>query len=334
MHPQMRIDSKVEFTVDSLIQLIAQAPLNFPPGTDFAYSNTGYKVLSILLERALATPFPDIMRSLVFEPLGMKSTILWNPNAVVPHLAYGYMVSNGQLARGRYASMSAGHFGGDFFLLSTASDMARFAAELIHPRYVATALLTQMTSRAVLLDGTSVAYGFGIQPADARGVPKLEHGGTWSGGYTAFDAILPTRDLAVVVLTNNWDAQPWTLGRAITYLVDDSLRAIPAAMRDPNPERTKRIVALIKGDSTAMPMSPAFARHQYPVIVKLGGPMATDAHAFSFHGCDDVRRAMPWLPPLARSECYYQLEMPDGARIGLAVYFTDSGAITELRPIF
>ncbi len=252
MHPQIRIDSRAEYAADSLLKILAVAPLNFPPGSEYAYSNTGYKILSIILERAMGKPFPEVMRSLVFQPLSMNSTISWDPNAIVPHLANGYTISERQLMHGRYSSQTAGRYGGDFRLLTTASDMARFAAELIHPTHISTQLLALMTARNVLTDGASVSYGFGIQPGDVRGAPSLQHGGTWSGGYTAFDEILPTHNFAVVILTNSWDAQPWALGGTIAGLADDSLRAIPEAVTDPNSQRTKSIRALLSGDSTAL----------------------------------------------------------------------------------
>lgn len=333
VHPQIRIDSRAEYGADSLLKILAEAPLNFRPGVEFAYSNTGYKILSIILERALGKPFPEVMRTLVYEPLSMKSTISWDPNAIVPHLANGYTISQGQLVHGRYSSQSAGRYGGDFRILTTASDMARFAAELMHPAHLSANLLALMTARTVLLDGASVGYGFGIQPSDVRGVPSLQHGGTWSGGYTAFDEIFPTHDFAVVILTNSWDAQPWTLGGAIARLADDSLRAIPEAVADPDPQRTKRLQALLSGDSTVLPLAPAFARHQYAVVAKAFGGMASHVSAFSFRSCDDLRRSKASLPSLAQSECYYRIEITGSEAITLAVYYTASGAIADIHPM-
>ncbi|MFN2601518.1 MAG: serine hydrolase domain-containing protein [Gemmatimonadaceae bacterium] len=333
MHPQISIDSRAEYTADSLLKILAVAPMNFRPGVEFAYSNTGYKILSIILERAVGKPFPEVMRTLVYQPLSMNSTISWDPNVIVPNLANGYTISHGQLMNGRYSSENAGRYGGDFRLLTTASDMARFARELIHPAHISADLLALMKSRTVLLDGASVAYGFGIRPSDVRGVPSLNHGGTWSGGYTAFDEIFPTHDFAVVILTNSWDAQPWNLGAAIMRIADDSIPTIPEAAADPNPQRTKRILALLGGDSTAMPMAPAFARHQYAFVTKETTEMISHRRAFSFRGCDDLRRSKASLPPLARSECYYEIDMGDGVTITLAIYFTASDAIADIQPV-
>src|SRR5205823_3223686 len=158
---------------------------------------------------------------------------------------------------------------------------------------------------------------------DVRGAPSLQHGGTWSGGYTAFDQILPTHNFAVVILTNSWDAQPWALGTSIAGLADDSLRAIPEAVTDPNPQRTKNIRAFLSGDSTAVPLTPAFAHHQYAFVAKAAGGMISHARAFSFRACDDLRQSKAWLPPLARLECYYRIDMGNGDGVTLAVYFTD-----------
>ncbi len=62
--------------------------------------------------------------------------------------------------------------------------------------------------------------------------------------------------------------------------------------------------------------------------------MISHARAFSFRGCDDLRRSKAWLPPLARSECYYRIDTGETDGVTLAVYFTDSGAIADIHPVF
>jgi CubicO group peptidase (beta-lactamase class C family) len=149
VYPQNRIERRIDYSADSLIRMFARAPLNFPAGTQFAYSNTGYYMLSIALERAAHMPFADVMRTLVYEPLGMRSAGWWNPRIILPNLAVGYGTYDDTLTHGSYRAPTAGRWGGDTGLIATAADLARFQAELMHPRFVSADMVREMTAEGV-----------------------------------------------------------------------------------------------------------------------------------------------------------------------------------------
>ena len=334
-HPRLDVDRKAEFTPDSLIRHFARAPLNFAPGSEYAYSNTGYLVLSLVLERAAGQPFPDVMRTLVYEPLGMRSTQAWDPTTIVAGRAVGYAYWSGVLRPGVYVGKTFGRYG-DTALLSTADDLARFATELMHPRFLSPALLREMEKRTILPDGIQTFYGLGILLGDARGEPILAHGGQFIVGYTAFLLALPTRGLGVTVVTNAHQAQTERLVFGVASLLDDSLRWIAPAVRtgDPNPARTERVLRFFQADSAAMPMTPGFQRQYHSMVRTLLAAMAPRVRSAAFLSCDDLRRAVPSvLPPQAESECYYRLRIGDDDEV-FAVYFTREGALTGVAPKF
>ena len=330
IYPQQRIERRIDYPADSLIRMFARAPLNFPAGTQFAYSNTGYYMLSIALERAARMPFADVMRALVYQPLGMRSTSDWNPRVIIPNLAVGYGTYDDTLTHGSYRAPTAGRWGGDTGLLSTAADLARFQAELMHPRLLPAAAVHSMTARDSLSDGSTVTYGYGIQPSDVRGIPMLMHAGTFIAGYTAFVATFPTRDVSVTIATNSHTAQPWLLVMSALSLLDDSLRALPVPpANDPEVGRTARLRALFTGDSTALPMTRGFASLAYGATrARFRGLAATVT--FTFIGCDDLHHSRAALPDLATSECYYRIGS-DRRGLTLGVYFTDTGAVADVR---
>lgn len=331
--PVAPFDRKGEYTPDSLIRMLARPPLNFAPGSHWAYSNTGYMALSVLLERAAKMPFPDVLRTLVFEPLGMRSTRTWDPVTVIPNLAVGYFVSDsGVLRRGIYVGHTVGHYGGDTALLSTAADLTRFAAELMHPRHLPPESLRLMRSRARLADGSTVSYGFGLVPDDARGEPLILHSGAFIAGYTAFDQMLPARGVAVAVVNNNNSSSPELAIFRLLTLADSSLSLAPRqTARDPDPARSRRVRAFMNGDTAAMPLAPDYRRNDWTLfrlhIVHHGPPMPW----FDFLGCDDLRHATAELPPSAVSECYYRAPLAPGIAVTLGFYFTKSGAIADIH---
>jgi CubicO group peptidase (beta-lactamase class C family) len=330
-HPLTRIERRVDYSADSLIRVFSRDPLNFPVGTEFAYSNTGYFVLAIALERAAHMPFADVMRTLVYEPLGMRSSRQWNPRIILPDMAVGYVTSNDTLIHGAYRAPTAGRWGGDAGVIATAADLARFQAELMHPRFVSPNLLREMIGRSAVKGGGTVTYGFGIQPDDISGVPMWAHSGSFSAGYTAFAAAFPTRDLAVTIVTNSNSAEPWLIAMSALPLLDDSLHAVPRPpASDPDAARTAHLRSLLSGDSTALAMTPNFRSLVYGQVKGHFQNMPPGL-PFAFLGCDDLHRSKAALPELATSECYYRLGN-DRMGVTLAVYFTDAGAVADVRP--
>jgi CubicO group peptidase (beta-lactamase class C family) len=338
-HAPVQVDRRAEFTSDSLIRVFDAAPLNFVPGTEWAYSNTGYIVLSVVLEQVTGRPFPDLMREWVYDPLGMRSARPWDPSVVVPGLAWGYWVRDGALVRGRYVGTAFGRYG-DTGILATAGDLARFAAELLAPQHVSPALLRRMTAPAVD-PGWIVPYGFGIVADEARGVPTLAHGGSFAPGYTSYLIALPTRRTAVVAITNHWDADAPSLVWTVAHLVDSTiatprttprttLRTTPSD-RDPDVDRTHRVLALLRGDSTALPLTAEYRRTGYPVFQRLIRKLPP-LDSLAALGCDPLPASVASLLPAgAVTECDYGIYLGGGSGPSLGVFYTRTGAVAGVR---
>jgi CubicO group peptidase (beta-lactamase class C family) len=118
---------------ESMLDLVRDLPLLFEPGTGWAYSSTGYYLLGFLIERSRRTDYDTALREMIFEPLGMASTRLNDPYAVVAHRAAGYTWRDGAFRNKEYYSPSGTYAAGG--LLSTVSDLARwglaFATDLL-----------------------------------------------------------------------------------------------------------------------------------------------------------------------------------------------------------
>ena len=331
VYPQIEIDKKIETTDSALIARLAQDPVNFAPGEGWAYSNTGYLLLSIIVGRAGGASFPVWMHEHVFEPLGMHATRFFDPTEIIPAMARGYSLERGNRLRlGFYSSRSYSQRG-DMGVVSTAHDMVLWSAELDSSRLVSSTSHALMLSPTRLRDGTAFPYGFGVILDDYRGEPIVRHGGTYAAGYSAEIRTLPERDLAVVVLTNQHQGNPWDLAGRLMGLADSSLRAIssPPAQRDPTPSRTQRLAALINGDSMAAPATLAWRRLMYPQI---RGFLSQAPHplAVEFIACDDVaRRHIDRFGGMAVRECFYRLRPID---MTLGVLYTADDRINGMFP--
>jgi CubicO group peptidase (beta-lactamase class C family) len=184
----------------AIVEIAArQRGLNFPPGTDFRYSNTGYALLAEIVARTSGKPFWRYLDEAVLAPLGMTETLVYSDaTRLLRGRAMSYRVTPSgevRLVRLNYANYGATS------LNTTPRDLAKWTRELLHPRLFPAALIQRMTTPGALSDGTPLNYGFGIMRAAPGGRPALSHGGA-DAGYRAACNSFPGHDATVVVLSN------------------------------------------------------------------------------------------------------------------------------------
>src|SRR5204862_4949447 len=81
---------RTDHTAAEILRLVSGRPLDFPPGEKWSYSNTGYYVLGLLIEKVSGKPYWEFLDERIFEPLGMTQTRSGDPKAVIPDRARGY----------------------------------------------------------------------------------------------------------------------------------------------------------------------------------------------------------------------------------------------------
>jgi CubicO group peptidase (beta-lactamase class C family) len=190
------------FTDRGALRLISrQTALNFEPGTEFLYSNSGYVLLSIMVKRVSDKNLDQFAREKLFDPLGMKSTRFQHDHsALVPGKAFGYQRRDGVW----HVSNSMLDVVGDGGLYSTVSDMMHWLANFDDPKVGAKALETMRTA-AKLTSGKNIDYGMGLVPARYRGLEMVQHNGGL-GGYRTQVLWFPAERFSVVALCNNGSA--------------------------------------------------------------------------------------------------------------------------------
>lgn len=183
--------------------------LYFLPGTAYRYSNGGYAMLALVVERASGQAFQDFLRERIFVPLGMQGTLARvHGGAPVPHRAYGYSEEGGRWLRTDQSSTSA--VLGDGGIYSSIDDLAKWDAALYDDR-----LLKESSRRAAFTpwtktDEADIEYGYGW---------RITGETLWHSGETiGFRNVIvrwPARRLTVVVLTNRNDPEPYRTALAI-----------------------------------------------------------------------------------------------------------------------
>ena len=188
------------YVQQDVIAEVSCLPLDFDPGTSWTYSDTGYFVLGLMIERVSGLTYEAYLRQRIFQPLGMHSTRLMGPMGADDGRAVGYRWQADHLTPAPALSpVVEGPSGG---LVSTVRDLAKFDAALADDRLLPQPVLRSMW-QPLGIGTAKYGLGFGVRPIMGR--RQVGHTGGGPGAATSF-ARLVDDDLTVVVLTNT--AQP------------------------------------------------------------------------------------------------------------------------------
>ena len=204
---------------DALDILSRQKALNFPPGSEHLYSNSGFFLLSVIVRRVSGKSLRDFARERIFDPLGMTHTQYNDDHSRwIPNRATGYAPREGG---GFSISMSDFEQTGDGGILTTAEDLLRWDQNFYDPAVGDRALLAEMQMPGKLNDGKPLEYAFGLYVGRQQGQRVVNHGGAWVG-YRAQLERFPDHHFSVACLCNLSTANPSRLARRVAeiYLGD------------------------------------------------------------------------------------------------------------------
>ncbi len=221
---------------DVLDLLSRQTALNFAPGSDHVYSNSGYTLLAVVVERVSGQTLRAFTSARLFRPLGMTRTVFRDDHTMlIRDRAYAY-------ARDGFGyRLSIPDFAivGASSLFTTVEDLAHWNRNFTSGEIGGADVLRQLQARGALDDGARLSYAFGLAHGTHRGRRTIGHGGA-DAGYRSEFLRFPDDDLAVAVLCNTDRAGPGRLARDIAdvFLPPAELVGRPAEpSRDTRPAR-------------------------------------------------------------------------------------------------
>lgn len=198
---------------DVLALVASQDALHFPAGTASRYSNSGYVLLGMIAARVSEMPFPALLRTRIFAPLGMSATVAHvEGRDTVPQRAYGYSPRGGAFAQTDQSVTSATL--GDGGIYSNVDDLVRWDQAWTGETLVDRASLTMATTPPGLPVGAGTEYGFGWFIDRYRGETRWRHTGETSGFRNAIMRF-PERRLNIVILTNRSSGEPQAIAERI-----------------------------------------------------------------------------------------------------------------------
>jgi len=201
-------------TRDELIARFADKPLEFAPGEKWEYSNSGYILLSAIVEEVSGQDYADFVKANIFDPLGMADTAIDVNADIVPRRASGYSPSDDGIVNAEYVNMDIPTGAGALY--STTHDLLEWQRGLFGGTVLQPSSLAAMTDPGIeAMAGAT--YGLGVLRTDDEDGTTVWHG----GGIEGFNAMLmhdPDRDITVVVLANLNGGQASDLGRSLLQL--------------------------------------------------------------------------------------------------------------------
>ena len=193
-----------------------QRALNFDPGTAYSYTNTGFNISTILIERALGNgkTFAQFTHEAIFEPLQMTHT-RWRDDfrAVVPNRALAYSSRAGEWIQATPVENIIGAGG----LLSTVGDWLLWNENFTHAMVGGPEVVKLQQTPAVLTGGKTIAYAAGLTIGTVDGLREVSHSGS-TGGYRTWLGRYPEKEVSVAVMCNSAQANPTRLGRETARL--------------------------------------------------------------------------------------------------------------------
>jgi len=204
---------RFRLTPEEVIKIANSRPMDFAPGHGWYYSNTGYYLASMIVERIDGRPLGKVLASRIFEPLGMTHTRLADPEAIIPNRASGYWVNKANELINRNPTETTSTLGAGG-LLSNAEDLARWDAALYGDQFLSRQSKEIMWTPGILPDGASTEYALGWRVTPYGNLPSQSHSGQVAG-FVANFARFPEQELAIIVFMNRYRVSSNTVKLAV-----------------------------------------------------------------------------------------------------------------------
>lgn len=211
-----------DYPEEQMIELIArQKALNFKPGDEYLYSNSGYFLLGEIVRRVSGKSLGDFARENIFKPLGMKNTQFYDDyTRIIKNRAIGYEPKRGG---GFRTELYLFDLVGDGGVLTTVEDLYLWDQNFYHNKVGKSGqeLIEKMLVRGKLNNGKELDYAFALRIDTYRGLKTVSHGGGWAG-YRSQLMRFPEQKFSVACLANVGAINPSRLARQVAdiYLAD------------------------------------------------------------------------------------------------------------------
>jgi len=217
---------KIDHELDEILEYFMNKPLEFTPGEQFKYSNSGYIVLTKIIEIVSDQQYQTYMFENIFQPLVMQNSGLDDYYTIIPNMAEGYVFYDGNYMYDDYVSMSIPLGAGGLY--STIDDLYKWDRALYNSDFLSDSSKNLMFSKTVLMDSSDSSsfygYGWGISEEDNK--VKYSHSGGIQG-YISYIARYPDDNMTIIILSNNIFTSLGNIRKSIFSILTDKPYDLP-----------------------------------------------------------------------------------------------------------
>ncbi|MEH6436227.1 serine hydrolase domain-containing protein [Massilia sp. DD77] len=189
-----RTTARLDHQPEELVAPVRVRPLDFEAGERFAYNNTGYNLLGLVIEKVSAQGYYEFVDARIARPLGLKHTVAGDDRQLIPGLVSGY-----QLGPKPARILAASNLYAAGGLVSTVDDLASFMLALQAGRIVSPASVARMNASHVLPNGEATGYGLGTWGRRVNGKRLVGHGGYILNFYSQLEMAVDSGIVAVTL---------------------------------------------------------------------------------------------------------------------------------------
>lgn len=221
-----RLDDVI--TKEHVLKLVRnQKELNFDPGEEYVYCNTGFTLLAEVASRVSGKSFAEFTRERIFEPLNMSNTLFYDDHEkIVKNRAYSYSPDSTGYKKSvlNYANVGATS------LFTTVEDLSLWAMNFSDPKVGDQEILNKMNTPAVLNNGETFGGALGQFVGKYKGLNEIQHGGA-DAGYRSYLTRFPEQDFSVIVFSNDGSFSSGSMAHKVAdiYLKDQIRSEEPLA---------------------------------------------------------------------------------------------------------
>lgn len=322
---------------EDILELVSRMKeLNFKPGDQYMYSNTGFTLAGYIVKKVSGLSLREYTEANIFKPLGMNHTVFRDDHAIiVKNQAYGYNMGGGafKLSVPNYDTVGASS------LVTSVEDLALWDQNFYEKRVGGEAMIKLMQTPGVLNDGEKIDYALGLVVSKYRGLPIVEHSGA-DAGYRSHVMRFPEQRFSVACLCNYGGAIPNQYARRVAdvYLEQElqpepekakvaeskasegDLKTLPGAYWNAWTEELARITAedgklRIAGQGVNGVLLPAGAANHYRI--------ADQSFEIEFDAASEGARRMLIKPPAGRTAVFDGMPPAKSSPSDLAEYAGD-----------
>jgi len=208
---------------EEILDIIKRESLLFAPGSRYDYSNNGYIILGLLIEKISGLSYAEFLQKHIFDPLKMADTQVGFYQDIVLNRVSGYAEEEGQIINASYhaSSFSAGA------IISTPSDIKVWTQALFSFQIINEASISQILQNYMLNDGSKTNIGFGWELNKVKASICYEHSG-FEPGYKSVSMYLPKENIHIVVMQNTEVLSPVTLAINLASIMLDTPYPTPS----------------------------------------------------------------------------------------------------------